>query len=335
MEQVNSSKRKMSAMRQVEKNWDKAIRAEKDRIEKDLPVITKEMYEVHGRPGCPEPTYDEIWNQEDEAELVQRYWTGTPLEAGISCLVSDNLSLNELFKVSLRIFGVDPITLFTLGTDDFEFDINTTVEVLIHDDDYLTPIWRVSFCKDLTSIMTHPIWCGRGRWSFMLFAIKWAVICRTDDRRPLPAADRNLLSRLNCPLGDDQTLRPYKDLHEEQQKILRGQNTPPSQQAELLSAIAKYTAMTIGIPSARNYTIIPHDLAAVIKGLDSLSLSGMMDCELFLQLFKDAGGRNEYPTEDETPALYKTCYLDMERRRLKAFKRRLRAPSAPPEKVVY
>ncbi|KAM0561575.1 hypothetical protein ACHAPJ_002743 [Fusarium lateritium] len=249
-------------------------------------------------------------------------------------LVSDNTWLVELFQVSLRIFGVDPITLFTLGTDDFEFGGDITSTIIRGNEDYPTPIWDEKFCEDLTSIMTHPMWCARERWRFMLFAIKWAVICRTDDRRPLPALDRNLLSRVNCPLGNEQTLRPCRDLHEGQQTMLRDQNVPPSQQAELLSAIAKHTVVSIGSVPTGNYTIIPSDLTAVVKGLDSLPISGLMDCDLFFELFTHAEGHNEYPAEDEAPALYRNCYLDMERRRLKAFKRRLRAPSEPPKKVA-
>ncbi|KAJ4256740.1 hypothetical protein NW762_008836 [Fusarium torreyae] len=127
------TKRQMVLFRHIERNWDEAVQREKARLESELPIITKAMYEASDKPGCPSPTYDVTWYQQDEELLVQRYWTATPLESGISDLVSGNTALNELFRLSLRIFGVDPITLFTMGTDDFEFGSDTTSTITIND----------------------------------------------------------------------------------------------------------------------------------------------------------------------------------------------------------
>ncbi|KAG4259497.1 hypothetical protein FPRO04_08032 [Fusarium proliferatum] len=58
-----------------------------------------------------------------------------------------------MFKISLHIFGVDPVTLWTLNDDEFKVTGNKF---------------------GLTQIISHPIWRRRKNGhEFMLFALTW------------------------------------------------------------------------------------------------------------------------------------------------------------------
>ncbi|KAF5581188.1 hypothetical protein FPCIR_10288 [Fusarium pseudocircinatum] len=156
--------------------------------------LTKKTYEDKEEPGCPNPTYSKDWSHADEETFLSEYWRGTVHEEAIKRQTRTNQDAQHLvtmFKISLHTFGVDPLTLWTLNGDEFEVTGGRfKAEFKVGNVKYPNPIWSRSFCDKLSQIMTHPLWTKRKeRHGFMLFTVKWAFKCRTDDRRPLTEDD--------------------------------------------------------------------------------------------------------------------------------------------------
>ncbi|KAM0486736.1 hypothetical protein ACHAP7_002539 [Fusarium lateritium] len=335
------------AQRDRDEKLQAGVSQEKERLKQPRSFMTKEIYEAPGKPGFdgPDLAFGNQWDVGDEVNLILKYWKGTPLEhmtSASSFSTQDKLAL--VFRASLHVFKVDPLTLFTKGLNELEVDIvsNQKSSMMIDGQPYTNPVWSSPFCDRLARIIHHPLWTGLEKWAFMLFAIKWAAICRTDSRRSLHDDELRLLERHECKMQQDPTLR-YADIHAKEQRRIRfldGDSTP---QAQLLSGIAKFSQRN-GRPSSHFYQIITGDLTAVIHGLNSLREAFDHDCEFYYQMFAEAHTKELYPKGKEMPALYKNCYLSVERKRLFDFKvhghdlvyfeeHHLRKPSEIPEKL--
>ncbi|SPJ79950.1 uncharacterized protein FTOL_08341 [Fusarium torulosum] len=341
------STRREIALRNHDKKLDDALEREKTRLKARHSFMTKEVYEAPGMPGYagPDPAFNDQWDADDEASLIQTYWQGTPLEhmTSLSSSFTGKDKLGLVFRASLHVFKVDPLTLFTMGLNDIVFVRDAKSSTMIDGRLYTNPFWTSPFCEKLARIIYHPLWYGPEPWAFMLFAIKWAVICRTDDRRPLHQDELLLLERNYCEMRQDSTLS-YPKIHAKQQRIVTLRGGVSSPQAQLLSEIAKFAARSDECSSGKYYHIITGDLTAVIHGLDSLRSGWMQDCEFYYQMFAEAQGRELYPSGKEMPALYKNCYLSVERKKLYDFKvhghdlvyfeeHHLRIPSKIPQKL--
>ncbi|KAH7246489.1 hypothetical protein BKA59DRAFT_455530 [Fusarium tricinctum] len=341
------STRREIALRNYDEKLDDALKREKTRLKAHHSFMTKEVYEAPGKPGYagPDPAFDDHWDADDEARLIQTYWQGTPLELMTSG--PDFRSYPKIllvFKASLHVFKIDPLTLFTMGLNDIVFVSGSSSTTLIEGHVYMNPFWSNRFCERLTRIIFHPLWCGPEPWAFMLFAFKWAAICRTDDRRPLHQDDILLLERNYCEMRQDPTLS-YAKIHAKEQRTMTLRGGVSSPQAQLLSEIATIATRSGECPSDKYYHVVVNDLKNIIHGLDTLRLTWEHDCEFFFQSVSDSLGKELYPTSREMPALYKNCYLSVERKRLYDSKAQghdlvyfeehhLRMPSKPPSKLV-
>ncbi|KAM0282987.1 hypothetical protein ACHAO9_009901 [Fusarium lateritium] len=342
------STRRVRALRNENKKWDMAIKRERTRLEAPNSFMTKEIYEAPGKPGYPGPSpeFDGLWRDDDEAKLIQTYYSGTPLEHLTSDSNTNNTIMNcsaLVFRASLHFFKMDPLTLFTKGLNDIVIVTDTKSSTMIDGHLYTSPFWSAPFCEKLSRIIFHPLWCGPAPWTFMLFAIKWAVICRTDDRRPIHQMDINLLKEYFCNMDQDPALS-HAAIHAEEQRKMVARGGISTPQAELLSEIAEFTIPFRQDTSGRFYKVATQDLTAVIHGLDSLRGAFNHDCEFYFQAFSEAHNRLLYPSGKEMPVLYKNCYLSVERKKSLDFKRygnnmtdfeskRLQLPSKPPRKI--
>jgi hypothetical protein len=341
------STRREIALRNREEKLENALRRERTRLKARHSFMTKEVYEAPGKPGYagPNPAFNNEWNAEDEANLIQTYWQGTPLEY-LTSLPNLNGQQNvaAVFRASLHVFKVDPLTLFTMGLNDIVLVKDEKSSTMIDGRVYTNPFWSSAFCEKLSRIIHHPLWYGPEPWAFMLFAIKWAAICRTDDRRPLHQDDLLLLERNYCEMRQEPALS-YPKIHAKQQRIMTLRGGISSPQAQLLSEIANY-ATIIGNepPSEEYYHVVTRDLTTVMHGLDCLRQTWAQDCEFYYQMFAEAHRKELYPLRKEISALYKNCYLSVERKKLYDFKvhghdlvyfeeHHLRKPSDIPRKL--
>ncbi|KAI6762642.1 hypothetical protein HG530_008622 [Fusarium avenaceum] len=341
------SSRREIALRNHDERLDDALEREKTRLKARHSFMTKEVYEAPGKPGYagPDPAFNDHWDADDEASLIETYWQRTSLEhmtSGPDFISHPKMAL--VFRASLHVFKVDPLTLFTMGLNDIEFVRDASSSTTIDGHVYMKPFWSNRFCERLARIIYHPLWYGPEPWAFMLFAFKWAAICRTDDRRPLHEDDFWLLEKYDCEMWQDPTLS-YPEIHAKQQRTVTLEGGVSSPQAQLLSEIAKFATGSEEYPEDEYYHVAVTDLGSVIHGLDSLRLTWGHDCEFFFQMITESHGRDLYPSGKEMPALYKNCYLSVERKKLYDFKvhghdlvyveeHNLRMPSRPPSKLV-
>lgn len=245
---------------------------------------------------------------------------------------SDTQHLVTMFKISLHIFGVDPVTLWTLNDDEFKVTGNKFGFVLnVGNVPYPNPIWSPSFCHRLTQIISHPIWRRRKNGhEFMLFAVKWAIKCRTDDRQPLSEDDARLLRLIGCPISPRQE-EPLKRTLERLLKRRYNTGETITTEADLLRCIADNTKARLASPTSRYYHVTTDDLDAVIMGLDESKT--WMSCEAHYALYqKSRGTAHTYPSSVEVAEIYRNAFLNIERRRMIDHKRDSdpRPPSEPP-----
>lgn len=332
----------IKALQAMQRYWRNTAAKEEARLA-DVQALTKETYEAPGQHGCPNPTYNEDWSHADERIFLSQYWRGTMYESAITrqfCTSPDTQYLVTMFKISLHIFGVDPVTLWTLNDDEFKVTGTNFAFLLIVGNanaKHFSLIWSRSFCISLSKLMTHPIW-GRRKdgHEFMLFAVKWAIMCRTDDRRPLSEGDAKLLGFIGCPI----TLRPEEPLKRTLERLLKrrynaGETT--TTEADLLRCIADNTEAHLDTeahlvnPRSRCYRVTTDDLDAVIKGLDESKT--WMSCEAHYELYqKSRSTTHTYPSSAEVAELNRNVFLNIERRRMIDHKRDSdsRPPSEPP-----
>ncbi|KAM0228111.1 hypothetical protein ACHAP5_012032, partial [Fusarium lateritium] len=315
------STRLRRAQKDREEKLVEGVRREKKRLKARHSFMTKEVYEAPGQPGYPgpDPAFVDSWDDDDEADFIETYWTGTTMEHLTSLPdFTGRDRLAQAFRASLHVFKIDPLTLFTKGLNDIVIDKDEKSSKTINGRPYTNQFWSGPFCDKLSRIIYHPLWYGPEPWAFMLFALKWAAICRTDDRRSLHEDDLGLLEKNHCIMEEDPTLS-YPDIHVKQQRSITLRGGIPSPQAQLLSEIANFSKK-IGRPPGDYYHIITSDLTAVIDGLNSLRDAFDHDCEFYFLMFSEAHEKELYPKDKEMSAVYKNCYLSVERKKLFDFK---------------
>ncbi|KAF4459594.1 hypothetical protein FALBO_13649 [Fusarium albosuccineum] len=142
--------------------------------------------------------------------------------------------------------------------------------------------------------MTHRLRAGDNSWAFMLVVIKWAVICRTDDRRPLKQVEKDVLRWTGCDFPLDPPTKPFADHHDDNRKALVEQGGWATPESDPLAAIATKTTAQSMDPSttAGNYCVSIRDLTSIIKGLDSINTRGVtVSCEVHFQAMEAMSGQ--------------------------------------------
>ncbi|KAF4989649.1 hypothetical protein FDECE_14641 [Fusarium decemcellulare] len=299
------------------KDFRESVAAVQKHVDENVPPVTEQEYLQRHMPGHPNPLFDEHWTLQDEAK-IEASWDSTVLEQAISRPWSAFPEMRTLWKVSLRRFRKDPLTLFTLQDDDFCFDAECNGMIKLSGRYYTSPIWSKPFCGKLSMIMTHPLWAGRNNWAFMLVVIKWAVICRTDDRHPLKQVDKDVLKWAGCDFASDLPTKPFADHHDDNRKALVEQGGWSTPESDLLAAIATKATATGRDPAttAGSYCVSIQDLTTIIKGLDSINTRGVtVSCEVHFQAFLHSRGGHEWPAGDDLKSLYKSCWFNIERGR--------------------
>ncbi|EEU44926.1 uncharacterized protein NECHADRAFT_85157 [Fusarium vanettenii 77-13-4] len=301
-----------SAWKELNKDWHRSMRDAEVYYSKDRRGTSKDWYERPGRPGCSIPIFDDIWTASDELNLGSQGCGLALMNALENLNANDGQALCTLFDNCLRLFRADPLTLFSI--QNLEFD-NPQID---HDEvQATTPLWSSDFCRKLSVLMAHPMWKGKKPHSFMLFAIKWVVICRTDDRHPPPQSDIELLKWVGTSLDPDANDKPFGIHHQEHQHNIREQGGWSSPEADLLSAIWRMTGSSARLTRAASdpYVVSTADLTVLIDALDGLGQGGMkIRCEVHYQVFQGTHIGPVYPSGiAELKTLYRNCWLNVQR----------------------
>ncbi|KAM0433877.1 hypothetical protein ACHAPT_003820 [Fusarium lateritium] len=306
-------------LKKLHKKWHRAVIQTHGFSESTSPHIKKEELKN-------DPVPDQLWDEHEEAMLEAR-WAGSTLNNELNAITQYRPNLLLLWKLSFRLFHKDPIALFTFRDSDLEFNDDSNTDCL----------WTETFCDKLIKIMTHPI---SKNPSFMLFLLKWAVICRTDDRRSLNENDTEMLDSIHCFIDPSLHHDPFGLRHEQFQQQLWETGGWPTIEAELMSMIWQKTTphppglvIFEGLP----YQVIASDLDTIIDALGAsvgrVKLGYSVDHEALTRLtaqdhpvgsdelkvaFKKAwftssrdtirhesmGGEGQYSYDTNTPALH-------------------------------
>ncbi|RSL86889.1 hypothetical protein CDV31_016338 [Fusarium ambrosium] len=283
-----------SAWKQLNKDWHRSMRDAEVYYNKDRRDESKD--------------YDELNLRSRECGFV--------LMNALDHLDADNTQeLCTLFDTSLRLFRTDPLTLFSI--QNLEFDNQGSA--LINQDGVSasSPVWSSDFSRKLSVIMPHPMWKGTKPYSFMLFAIKWVVICRTDDRHPLPQSDIDLLRWADIILDPSANNKPFGIRHQEHQRDILKRGGWQTPEAELLFAIWRMTGASSRLARVATdpHLVSAADLTILTDALNSLGQGGMIiSCETHYQIFLGARAGPVYPSGiAELKTLYRNCWLSVQR----------------------
>ncbi|KAL2681362.1 hypothetical protein Neosp_008973 [[Neocosmospora] mangrovei] len=124
--------------------------------------------------GPAEPIFDTQWTQQDE-DAMMLVWDSSPEKAVCATIRPDNGAIRSLWKACLRIFRCTPLDLLSPL-------MNLRFQPLVASNGVLPQ----KFCRHLAALIVQPIWRGTPRR--LAVALQYAVISRTDDRRPWKVA---------------------------------------------------------------------------------------------------------------------------------------------------
>ncbi|RBR23082.1 uncharacterized protein FIESC28_04077 [Fusarium coffeatum] len=223
----------------------------------------------------------------------------------------------SVWRLSLRLFGVDPLTLVSLHQD-VKFD-NSASDPFEHlGETKRNPLWTIDFCKRLELIMVHPLFSDENAFRFIPIIIRWAVICRADDGQGFTDKQHRLLDDFHC--GD---LRPANGLGVvverflEHQRMRKDDGLVVSRQAKLMCLVAGL-AKTTEEPSETDVTRVKtRDLSIIVKALDTLENGTMTtSCEMYHLIYSTCQDPRGYPTGMVgLLEAYKMSWIKLQRRK--------------------
>ncbi|KAJ4313790.1 hypothetical protein N0V84_009251 [Fusarium piperis] len=265
------------------RNRDKGFRASHHQILQQIAVkkISKNWHKAfvraHGfSDPVPPPRFppeefkhaDEFISRAERNGKSRGLWNKPTLKREVENMANDRPKLLLLWKLSYRLHGKDPLFLFNYYADDINFKDNSGDDLLWNNSEWnKNHLLSEDFCDKLIRIMAHPI---SKDLSFMLFLLKWAVICRTDDRRGLKETDLEMLDSFRCHIDPSVHTDPFGVRHEDFQQEMWERGGWPTIEAELLSMIwHKTTPSQIGqvVLEGVPYQVTTSDLDTIIEAL--------------------------------------------------------------------
>lgn len=139
---------------------DYATRNDPDAKHKDLIEKFRDL--------IPQPTFDDLWTEQDEEDLEQEADRDAELQH--RCTYQDYVT--SVWKTAYKFMGC-------LATD----IVGPKSHLRFHSDHITSKnrFWASPFCQKLSALIVQPIFQGKA--GKLALAIQWTVICRTKDRR--------------------------------------------------------------------------------------------------------------------------------------------------------
>ncbi|KAI8659938.1 hypothetical protein NCS56_01212100 [Fusarium sp. Ph1] len=246
-------------------------------IEKINKKWHKAFVQAHGfsdpvPPDCRREEFEDADDHlrwaESNSDLPEGRWNKSMLKKELDATANDRPKLLLLWKLSFRLHRKDPLYLFNFYADDIDFNDEPSDDLLRDNAEWnRNHLLSEGFCDKLVRIMAHPM---SKDLSFMLFLLKWAVICRTDDRRGMKETDIEMLDSLQCYIDPSLHSELLGVRHEDFQQEMWERGGWPTVEAELLSMIwQKTTPSEIGhvLLDGVPYQVTASDLDTVIEAL--------------------------------------------------------------------
>lgn len=274
----------------------------------------------YGSSG-PDP-FRPYWTDADEVDMMANYPTSL-MKHCIDMISSGDHELHSLWKACIRLFGMDPLTLM----NDLEVDAQGNGTLLFKERVRTNPIWSKGFCKKLTRIICHPFWRGPWRDEILNFTLRYAAMCRQDDRRPFEFPNP-VSCRVLDGLFEAQNV-PDMSLHERHLMLREDafrRRILPSIESDLLAQLGNLVYVSrVGLEEPTS-TITVLDLTRVMQALDSLQNDGLhshVSTEIAYQMFLAARGTQDVPVGiDQLRVAYENCRLNRHRGRVYGRKER-------------
>ncbi|KAH7191905.1 uncharacterized protein B0J16DRAFT_393992 [Fusarium flagelliforme] len=283
----------------------------------DRGPVTKETF-LSQHPLSPSSGSEgtAILNQTN-ADDLDRAWECSVDKAAILLYPSRADTFISVWRLSLRLFGVDPLTLVSLYQD-VEFD-NSASDSFEHLGVFKqNPLWTIAFCKRLERIMVHPLFSDENAFRFIPVIIRWTVICRAGDGHGFTDKQHRLLDDFHCG-----NLRPANGLQALVQRFLEHQRRRKddglviSRQAKLMSLVAGLAKTAGESPETDITRVKTRDLSIIVKGLDALENGTMTtSCEMYHLIYSTCQEPRGYPVGmDGLLEAYKISWIKLQRRK--------------------
>ncbi|KAI9149552.1 hypothetical protein HJFPF1_11606 [Paramyrothecium foliicola] len=245
------------------------------------------------------------WAPEDEARLMEDF--GASEEKTAFEKLVGNAHLLMVWKISVHLYRctpfqiVDPwIGLFFEGAKGSS-----------------SAVWSGNFCISLAKIMTHPFWDGH---DFLIsFFIRFAVACRTDDRRPLVKSKMTF----TCSVMDQLQLATrctltenIHDVHSDLRSGAQRQHQLTSQISDVLFELGKVVRSKpycTPDPQGR-YPARTDDLTSILQTLDSFKGRGwgpiFSPSDSIYAKYVRLRGESAAPSRNDLPRYHAAAYLN-------------------------
>ncbi|KAH7134644.1 hypothetical protein B0J13DRAFT_677952 [Dactylonectria estremocensis] len=276
--------------------------------------------QIFEREGCASSdlaVFGSAWSGEDEAELMAE-WNQSLTKHCIDGMNMDK-KVQKLWKISIRTFGVDPLTIMEEGN--LKVSISANKSVKFGGKSSQNPIWPTTFCEILGHIMCHPFWRGPDARKVMAFVLKYAVMCREGD------AHFDVPNPVYCWVLDALFNQPPRlgiTIHQMHMGIRHQRSGPsPSIESDLLAQLGGSIERTRDRePEGQGSSVITtRDLNNVVNALDSMENHGVVSqhsTARAVQLYSEVCYDKEIQPVG-VPAFkqaYAACWLNCQRRRI-------------------
>ncbi|KAM0345578.1 hypothetical protein ACHAPU_006231 [Fusarium lateritium] len=261
------------------------------------------------------------WDLTKENELSAA-WDNSLTKKAIENSPSGASEISAVWKLSFNVFGMDPLSLLSMYHDlEFDNSGNGNGGFLHQGEIRGNPLWTLHFCHKLKRIMTHPMFTSTNSHKFLPIAIRWTVMCRTNDHLGFSDQEQRILDHVQCgDLGRSTDLRSISERFREHQAQLKADGLFVTPQAELLLRIIDHTGPLDRFAPSGIALVKTRDLGVVIGALDSLNCHGMsMTCETHYQVYRASLKSRGYPSGlEELLDAYKKSWKNIQKRKITA-----------------
>ncbi|KAI8660112.1 hypothetical protein NCS57_00987600 [Fusarium keratoplasticum] len=244
------------------------LKATRSFLEKRRPPVREEDVDKYVGPTAP--PLNNMWTQQDEDAMMAE-WNASPEKVVYASINGPNGVITTMWKVCLRVFRCSPLALISPRQ-------GLRYQPLAGPSQ--AGLWSREFCNRLTALFVYPVWQGRPIRLAML--LQYAVICRTDDRRPwIPHPSCNALANLRQSMEQNkgsQLLQSVHKMHKEARALAIQAGQVPCTLSDLFLAIHRtvkgwtFDRIPEVVTSSSGfevYSVTIHDLKVVAAAINA------------------------------------------------------------------
>ncbi|KAH6997288.1 hypothetical protein EDB80DRAFT_147512 [Ilyonectria destructans] len=296
--------------------WPVYVKNSKRGLKQRSRTTIEDFFGSEGWASSGPARFAPIWTDDDETDLIEEY-SASLIKRCVDMISATDSDLHALWKTCIRLLDMDPINLM----EDLEVNIEENGTISHDGRVQANAIWSAGFCKKLSRIICHPFWRGPWRHDILTFTIRYAAMCRGDDRRPFnfpnPTACRVLDGLFDV---QDMSDMPLHDRHMKLRDEAVANRILPSIESDLLAQLGTLVFVTPRAHSEGPVVVSVLDLSRIICALDNLQSDGLsshISTEVSYQMFLAARGTQDVPVGiDQLKTAYQNCWLNHRRERI-------------------